>query len=246
MALTIGLAVLVVGLVALGLRAAAGRSPSEQVTEVPARRDIVPPPSSAGPSTSNPSFSPTTTPTTPGSPSTTTPGGSGTTTPGSTSTTVPGGTATPDLVTPRIKFTELDGKFEVTVPRSWINEPSAQVDQAQWVPLAPAPNGGLGKTDFLFAVRWGPSEGCKLEQCAAVVVDRMKTTYPGIIPATTADTLGGLPAIRIDATFSNTRLVAWIVVKGDRFWVPQMRGPVDDFDVVFTVLRTVVATMSFG
>lgn len=246
-ALTIGLAVLVVGLVALGLRAAAGRSPSAQVTEVPARRDIVPPPSSAGPSTSNPSFSPTTTPTTvPGSSSTTTPG---TTTPGgtgTTGTTVPGGAATPDLVTPRLKFTELDGRFEVTVPRSWVNEPSAQVDQAQWVPLAPAPAGGLGKTDFLFAVRWGPSEGCKLEQCAAVVVDRMKTTYPGIIPTTTADTLGGLPAIRIDATFSNTRLVAWIVVKGDRFWVPQMRGPVDDFDVVLTVLRTVVATMSFG
>jgi hypothetical protein len=240
---TIGVALLVVVLVAVGLRAAAGRARSDQVTEVPARRDIVPPSSSASPSTTSP-VSPSTTAR--GGTSTTVPGGSGTTLPGSAGTTVPGSAGTPDLATPRIKFTELDGRFEVTVPRSWINEPVAQADQAQWVVLAPAPTGGLGRSEFRFSVRWGPSDGCALERCAAAVIDRMKTTYPGILPVTTTETLAGTPAIRIEAVFGSERLVAWIVVKGDRFWVPQMRGPVDEFDALATVLKAVVATMSFG
>jgi hypothetical protein len=228
-AFTIGISLVVVALVAVGLRAAAGRDRTEQVTEVPARRDTPQP-----------------------GPSTTTAGGSSTTTTvrGSTGTTVPGGTGTtvapPDLVTPRIRFTELDGDFEVTVPRSWINEPTPLPDQAQWVPLAAIPGGGLGRTDFRFNVRWAPSERCTLEACAAGVLDAIKATFPGIQPVTSTDTIGGIPAIRIEATRDEQRLVAWVVVKGDRLWVPQMRGPIAEFDLMVPVLRAVVATMSFG
>lgn len=236
MALTIALAVVVVGLVAIGLRAAAGRTRGDEVTEVPARRDVVPPNNNASPSTSNPQTAPSTTATTlPGSTGTTAPGGTG------------GATATPpDLLTPRIKFTELDGRFEVTVPRSWVNEPNARSDQAHWVPLAPTPSGGLGRTEFLFSVHWGPSQGCALERCASDVVDRMKVVYPTIISTTTEDSIGALRAIRIDATLGDERLMAWVVVKGDRYWVPQMRGPSDEFELAVPVLRSVVATMSFG
>jgi len=226
--LTVALAAIVLSLVAVGLRASAGRNTSADVVEVPARPGVVPPSTRLIPSTTGPSVFPS-------SPSTTTPGGT-------TGTTVPA--ANP--ITPRLKVSDADGRFEVTVPRTWVNTPAGQPDQTQWVPFVQQPNGDFVPTEFVFAVRWEASDGCAVEQCAVKVVERMKTTSPGISPTTTPDTVGGQQAIRIEAATTSQRLVAWVVVEGDRFWVPQLRGPPAEFDIVLTVVKAVVATMSFG
>ena len=210
-------------LVAFGLRAAAGRSRSDQVVETPARRDVGPTTSGPSPSTTSPSATP--------------------------STTAPRGSATTpqvvDPITPRLKVSDADGRFTVTVPRTWVNDPAALSDQTQWVPFVQQASGEFTQSEFIFAVRWGDSQGCALERCAATVVDRLKSTYPGVTPTTTPDTVGSLPAIRIEAAAGDQRLAAWVVVKGDRYWVPQMRGPAAQFDVVYQVVRDVVATMTF-
>jgi hypothetical protein len=235
--LTVALAATVLALVAIGLRAVAGRNASNDVVEVPARRDIVPPPSSVSPSTTRPAVTPSTR-----TPSTTAPGGTTPTTgAGSTPTPVPGSTP----ASGQQKVSDLDGRFAVTLPRNFVNLPTAQPDQAQWVPFVPLPNGDFGPTGFIFAVRWVATEGCALTRCADAVVERMKATYPGINPTVTADTAGGLDAVRIEAETSDQRLVAWVVVKGDRYWVPQLRGPPLEFDVLLAVVRPVVASMSF-
>jgi len=95
-------------------------------------------------------------------------------------------------------------------------------------------------------VRWVASAGCALERCAGQVVDRLKAVFPGISPTTTSESVGGLPAVRIDASTGDQRLVAWVVVQGDRYWVPQLRGPPDGFDAVLAVAQPVVQGMSFG
>jgi len=222
--LTISLALVVLALVTIGLRAAGGGNKTADVVEVPSRRDSVP--TTQSPSTSSPSTSP----------STTTPAAGGSTT------SVP----KVDTTTPRVKVNDQDGRFEVTVPRSWLNVPTASGDQNQWSLLAQAPDGTLGQTPFIFAVRWAASEGCTLEQCAAQVVARIDTTFPGVTAATASDSVGGLSAVRIDATAADQRVVAWVVVKGDRYWVVQLRGPVDGFETMLGTVRVVVASMSFG
>jgi len=230
--LTIGLAVVVLALVAVGLRVAAGRSSSTDVVEVPARRGGATTPTSRFPNTS---------------PSTTSSAGSS-------STSVPAGgtsgTATTlpkvDTQTPRIKFSDADGRFDVVVPRTWLNLPTPLPDQNQWEPLAQQADGSLVETKYLFAVRWVASAGCALDRCAAQVVDRLKATFPGIDPTTAADTVGSLAAIRIEAATADQRLVAWVVVQGDRYWVPQLRGPPADFDAMLAVVQPVVQAMSFG
>jgi hypothetical protein len=236
-ALTIGLAVVVLALVALGLRAAGGRDSSGDPVEVEARRDVVPPTTTAAgsaPSTTAPGASP----------STTVPGASpSTTVPGSTATTPP---TSIDLATPKIQVTDADGRFGVTVPRTWLNVPTSEPDQDQWVPLVPLPTGELGRTDYVFAVRWAPSAGCTLETCTTKVVDNLKTAFPGVAPVTTPDRIGSLGAIRIEASTPTQRLVAWVVVEGDRYWVPQLRGPPAQFDAFLAVAGPVVATMTFG
>jgi len=218
--LTVGLALLVLALVAVGLRAAGGRTRDGEVVEVPARRD-------APPTTSVPRSA---------SPSTTTP-----------SVTVPQASppARIDTDTPRRKATDIDGRFEITVPRTWANLPTPLEDQNQWVPYVPGPNGDLVTSELTFVVRWSPTEGCTLERCAEVIIDRVKTTYAGVTVTTASDTVGGLPAVRIEATTPDQRLVAWVVVKGDRYWVPQLRGPPAEFDEVLAVASPVVASMSF-
>jgi len=227
--LTVGLAVLVLILVAVGLRAAGGRTTSTDIVEVPARRDSVVPtsdPSRLTPSTSAPVSPSTTDPT----------GGAGT------STTLP----KVDTVTPRVKVSDADGRFGIVVPRTWLNLPTSMPDQNQWEPLAQQPNGTLVETQFLFAVRWAASGGCSVDRCAAEVVDRLKAAFPGVDPTTAPDSIGGLQAVRIEAATTTQRLVAWVVVKGDRYWVPQLRGPPDEFDPVLAVVQPVVQAMSFG
>jgi len=228
--LTVGLAVVVLVLVAVGLRAAGGRNRSGDVVEVPARRDSVPPttdPSSASPSTRIPGSSSTTAPAT---------GTRGT------STTVP----KLDTATPRIRVTDTEGRFGVTVPRTWLNLPALVPDQNQWVPLAQLPTGELGRSPFTFVVRWAASDGCALEACADQVVNRLMSNSALIANTSVTERIGGRPAIRIDAATAAERVVAWVVVEGDRVWIPQLRGPATDFDTALAVVRPVVASMSFG
>jgi len=228
--LTVGLAVVVLAVVAVGLRATGGSNRSGDVVEVPARRDAAPPtsdPSGANPSTSVPSRSPFTT-----APAT----GRGT------STTLP----RVDSQTPRIKVTDADGRFDITVPRTWLNLPTALADQNQWQPSEQQPNGTFTQTPFLFVVRWAPSVGCPLDLCAAQVVGRLKQTYSGLTPTITPERIGSQPAMRIEASTADQRIVVWVVVEGDRLWLPQLRGPPDGFDAVLAVAEAVVATMSFG
>lgn len=222
-ALTIGLAVLVLALVALGLRAAAGRNDTADVVEVPARRSPVP---STTPSTSNRA---------PTSPSTSVPGGGST-------------TSVPKLDTtnPKVTVNDKDGRFQVTVPRTWLNVPTTSLDQNQWQVLGQLPDGELAPTSFTFAVRWEASDGCTLEQCTQKVLQRIDALYPGVNTATTSEKIGAEPSTRLDATTGDQRVVAWIVVKGDRYWVAQLRGPAQGFDEMLTVVLPIVATMSFG
>ncbi len=219
--LTVGLAVLVLAMVAVGLRVGAGAPPSDEVLEVdPITGKTVPP----GGAVTRPSSSTTTS------------------VPGATTTIVP----PVDVTTPKIKVADADGRFTVTVPRTWLNVPTAQPDQNQWVPMAQLASGELGQTDYVFAVRWAATAGCDLERCANEVVEPLKAANPRITPVTTPDKVGGLPAIRIEVTVGDRRLVAWVVVQGDRYWVPQLRGPPEQFDLVLAVVRPVVDSMSFG
>ena len=229
MALTLGLAALILGLVVVGLRAAAGPSPSTEAIEVPARPGMpTSPPTSSGPPTTGPGGA---------SPSTAVPptGAGGT------------GTSIPkiDTETPRVRVSDLDGRFEVTVPRTWLNLPTLQPDENQWVPIVQRPGGEVEQSELTFAVRWAAADGCTLDRCAADVLARMRTNFPSVNPVTSPDTVGGLPALRIEVSTPDERLVAWVVVKGDRYWVPQLRGPIADFEAVLAVVRPVVTSMSF-
>ena len=224
--LTVALAVVILAVAGIAIRAAAGRSRTDQVVEVPPRRE--PLPSTSVPRRSSPSTTAPSTPTTP--------------------TTGAGATPAPklDAVTPRLKVTDLDGRFDITVPRAWLSVPTEAADQLQWVPFVERPTGEVETSGLTFAVRWADSDGCTLEQCAGVVLDRVTASTPGVSPTATPTTVGGQPAVRIEATAAGQRLVAWVVVKGDRYWVPQLRGGLDDFDMVLAVAEVVVASMSFG
>lgn len=229
--LTLALAAVVLAVVGVALWLASGSTGDAGVVDIPARRDTI------APSTSPTITTPTTvTPVTP-----------------RTTTTVPT-TAAPslatlprlDTMTPRITVNDADGRFRVTIPRNWGNLPTPLTDQNVWVPVVQLSSGELIDSDFLFVVRWAPADGCTLELCTAAVLERLKTVYPTITATTASDMIGGKKAIRIEATAADQRLVAWVVVEGDRYWVPQLRGPITTFDATLAVVRTVVAGMSFG
>jgi hypothetical protein len=221
--LTIGLAALVLAMVVIGLQLVGGRAATTAVVEVPPR-GVAAAPTNLAPATTG----------APGSPTTTVPG--------ATSTTLP----KVDTTTLRVKVTDPDGRFEVTVPRSWVNLPTPLPDENQWEPTAQKDDGSLVDTPFLFGVRWAPAEGCALADCATQVVNRFKAANAGADPVLVDDTVGRLPAKRFDVTVGAQRFVAWIVAKGDRYWVPQLRGPTDTFEAQLAVVVRVVAAMSFS
>lgn len=230
--LTLGLAAVVLAVVVAGLWLGRGQTDEPAVVDIPARRDTA----------AQRTVPPTSTPATSAPPATR---GTATTVP----TTAPGGLSLlprVDTITPRVKVNDADGRFQITVPRTWGNLPTPVPDQNVWVPSIQTGTGELTDSDFLFVVRWAPALGCTLERCAEAVLERLKTVYPTIKATTSPDLIGGELAVRIDATAEDQRVVAWVVVKGDRYWVPQLRGPIDTFDPTLAVVQPIVGAMSFG
>ena len=225
--LPIGVAIVLLALVAVGLRAAGGRTRTNEVVEVPARLD--PPPS-------------TTTPGSTPSPSTTQPGGTAGTRPGT-----PGSATTKlDTTTPKVKVTDVDGRFEVTVPRSWVSLPGIVPDSMAWQLFVQDVDGEPLQTEFQFVVKWFASGGCDLEQCAAEHVERLRRGQPALVVQASPDMVAGNPAVRLEASLPAQRVVDWVVVKDDRYWVVQLIGPLDGFEEVLSEVQPVLATMSFG
>ena len=228
--LPIGIAVVLLALVAFGLRAAGGRTETTKTVEVPSRID--PLPSTTSPTSTAPGASPSTT--RPGGPTTTTPDTSGTTTP------------TLDTTTPRVKVSDTDGRFDVTVPRSWVSLPGIVPDAIAWQLFEQDADGDPVQTEFQFVVAWFAAEGCSLDRCAAQQVDRMTAAQPTLSPKSTRVNVAGRPAVRLDAVLPPRRLVDWVVVEGDRYWVVHLIGPSTGFDEVLSAVQPVLATMSFG
>jgi len=160
---------------------------------------------------------------------------------------VPPGTPRLDTTTPKLKVTDLDGRFEVTVPRTWLSVPSMTPDSVVWQPLSQDANGTTSPSGFQFSVRWAPSGGCELEKCAEVkVADALKLKEPALSIKTSPDRVGDQPAVRLETSRGDQRLTAWVVVVGDRYWVPQLAGPAEKFDQLLADAQPVLATMSFG
>ena len=227
------IAVLPLALTPGALRAAGGRSRTTETVEVPARpgRTTTTAPGTTAPGTTAPSGS---------APSTTRPGGATTTVPGTS------GTPTLDTSTPKVKVADLDGRFEITVPRSWVSLPGIATDTLAWQLFEQDPAGEPASTDFQFIVRWFPANGCPLERCAAEQVERLTRNQPALQVRTAPETVAGQPSVRLDAALPDQRLVDWVVLEGDRYWVLQLIGPPTGFDQVLAVVEPVLATMSFG
>ena len=217
--LTIGLALLVLALAAVGLRLAGGRDRRQEVVDIPSR--LVPLPSTTAPATSVPS------------------------TPRP-STTVPPATITLDTSTPKIKMSDADGRFAITVPRSWVNLPVIEPGTVQYRLFEQAADGSVAQTQFLFMVRWFDAKGCALAVCAAEHVLRLQAGRPAVVITRTPEAVAGRPGVRLDSSLPDQRLAGWLVVEGDRYWVMELIGPQAGFDQVLSVVRPVLASMSFG
>ncbi|MEO5678764.1 MAG: hypothetical protein ABIS47_03760 [Acidimicrobiales bacterium] len=220
--LTVGLAAFVLVAAAVGLRAAGGRGPKgDEVVEVPARSD--PLPSTTAPGSTDP--------------------GSGPSGP----TTAPGRSTVPlDATTPKLTQTDADGRFEITVPRSWVSLPALTPDSTTWQLFDQVGGATPAATGFQFAVAWFDSKGRTLEECAAAQVDAALKVQPSLSISTTPSTVGSQPAARFEVALADRRFVNWVVVRDDRYWVMQLAGPPDGFDDVLPVVERVLATMSFG
>ncbi len=225
--LTVGLAVVVLAIMGAGLAVAVRGSGTQPVKEIPSRLD--PLPSTTAPRTSGPS---TTAPSS-----------------GRTTTTAPGdlvnGSPRLDTTTPKLKVIDAEGRFEITVPRSWVGLPGINPDSTQWRLFEQVPDGTLNQTKFLFVVSWFPSNGCQLEDCAAEHADRLKSGQSSLVVTANTDSVGASPAVRLDSSTSTQRLAGWVVVKGDRYWAVELVGPPDGFDDVLSVAQAVLGTMSF-
>ncbi|MEJ7766020.1 MAG: hypothetical protein WKF86_11025, partial [Acidimicrobiales bacterium] len=171
MVIPIVLALTVLGLVTFAVRAAAGPKTALQTVEVPARPSPMPGASAPG----------------------------GTPNPGQ-STVRPGPPEPPklDSSTPKVKVNDLDGRFDVTIPRGWLGIPTVVPDSVAWQPLGQDAQGRTIATDFRFIVRWFDSTGCELEQCAAEHVETLLAGDPRLMVKTKADSLAGRPAVRLD------------------------------------------------
>ncbi len=151
-----------------------------------------------------------------------------------------------DLTTPKVKVSDTDGRFDITVPRSWVSLIPATRDTIAWQLLEQDAAGDPVATGFQFIVGWFDSAGCDLDGCAAQQADRLASSQPGLAITTTQTTVAGLPGRQLDAATSDRRVVDWVVVQGDRYWVVQLIGPIDGFEDALAKVEPVVATMSFG
>jgi len=224
----IGLAVILLGLVTVGLREAGGPTTTPQVVEIPSRVSPIPGMAPRG----------TPAPGAPGAPGAPAPGAN---------TVAPGPTKL-DLTTLNLKVSDLEGRFGVTVPRSWTSLPATVPDSMAWAPVGQAPNGEVSPTPFRFVVQWFASNGCALDQCAEQHAGTLTAKDPAAVVKSSADTLGARPAVRLDVSLREVHFVAFVVVEGDRFWVVQLRAvvTVEGFDQFLSAARPVLATMSFG
>ncbi len=216
--LTIGLAVLVLALAALGLRLAVGRDRRPEVVDTPSR--LVPLPSTTAPSTSVPR---TVRP----------------------STTAPPATTTLDTSTPKITMTDADGRFAITVPRSWVNLPAIEPDTVQYRLFEQTADGSVEQSEFLFMVRWFDARGCALAICAGEHLLRLQGGRPSVVVTLAPEVVAGRQGVRLDSSLPGQRLAGWLVLQGDRYWAMELLGPQAGFDDVLSVVRPVLATMSF-
>jgi len=221
--LTVSLALVVLALAAVGLRVASGRERRQEVADIPSR--LVPLPPTTVPSTSVPAPAPPA----PSPPAT-----------------VPSAVPRLDTSTPKITMTDADGRFAITVPRSWVNLPVIEPGTVQYRLFEQAADGSVAQTQFLFMVRWFDAKGCALAVCAAEHVLRLQAGRPAVVITRTPEAVAGRPGVRLDSSLPDQRLAGWLVVEGDRYWVMELIGPQAGFDQVLSVVRPVLASMSFG
>ena len=216
--LTIGLAMLVLALAAAGLRLAGGRDRRPEVVDTPSR--LVPLPSTTAPATTVPR---TVRP----------------------SATAPPAKPTLDTSTPKIKMTDADGRFAITVPRSWVNLPAIEPDTVQYRLFEQAADGSVEQSEFLFTVRWFDAKGCARGVCAEEHLLRLQAGRPAVVFTLTPEEVAGRQGVRFDSSLPDQRLAGWLVPNDDRYWVMELLGPQAGFDDVLSVVRPVLATMSF-
>ena len=60
------------------------------------------------------------------------------------------------------------------------------------------------------------------------------------------EVVAGREGVRFDSSVPDQRLAGWLVLLDDRYWVMELLGPQAGFDEVLSVVRPVLASMSFG
>jgi len=226
--LTVSLALVVLALAAVGLRVAGGRERRQEVKNIPSR--LVPLPPTTVPSTSVPAPAPPA----PAQPAPSPPA------------TVPSTAPRLDTSTPKITMTDADGRFAITVPRSWVNLPVIEPGIVQFRLFEQAADGSVKQSEFIFMVRWFDAKGCALGVCAEEHLLRLQAGRPAVVFTVTPEAVAGRQGVRFDSSLPNQRLAGWLVPDDDRYWVMELVGPQAGFDQVLSVVRPVLASMSFG
>lgn len=153
-----------------------------------------------------------------------------------------------DMAPPTVRIDDPAGQLELLVPVIWEGPTTPDPDVRQWrLPVRMFPPGSnLLLIGFNFTIYWGEPSGCDLGQCAARLVEALQSSGATLAPTLQSESLGGRPALRIDGSAADERVVAWVVVKDDRYWITMLAGPTGDFDEMLASVRPVLATMSFG
>ena len=143
------------------------------------------------------------------------------------------------MTPPTVRVADPSGRFEMLVPNIWESTSSFAPDLREWkLPVRTFPPASqLLLIGFTFNVYWGEPSMCDLAQCAARLVEALQTSGATVASTLQTDVVGGEPALRIDAAALNERLTAWVVVKGDRYWVTLLSGPDADFDEMMVSVR---------
>jgi len=144
-----------------------------------------------------------------------------------------------------LKITDVEGRFSISIPRAWETLAALDgTDTVGWVITQPGADGTPEASGLRFAVRWADSGGRDLAGCGDEVVARFTAANPGVRLDRTATTVNGRPAVRLDAAGSAQELTAWVVVQGDRYWVPQYARPLGTTDQARSQVEAALATFT--
>lgn len=153
-----------------------------------------------------------------------------------------------DMTPPTVRVDDPVGQLGMLVPDTWEGPTAPEPTVRQWqLPVRTfPPASGLLLIGFNFTVSWGAPSSCDLAECAARLVEALQSSGATVAPTLQSESVGGEHALRIDATAPAERVAAWVVVLDDRYWITMLSGPTGDFDEMLAAVRPVLATMAFG